>query len=56
MGAGLRIIPSLTPLFEDIVNAVVVEGKGKARILFSANAADHAEVVKRRLPELEKAV
>ena len=52
IGAGLKLIPSLTPLFEDIVNTVVEEGKGKAKVLFSSNAADHAEVVKRGLPEL----
>ena len=52
IGAGLKIIPSLTPLFEDLVNFIIAEGKGKPKIMFSANAADHAEVARRRLPEL----
>lgn len=53
IGAGLKLIPSLTPLFEDLVNCMIAEGKGKPKIMFSANAADHAEVVKRRLLELQ---
>lgn len=53
LGAGLRIIPSLTPLFEDLVNTIIVQGKGKAKVMFSANAADHVQVVKRVLPELD---
>lgn len=51
-GAGLKLIPSLTPLFEDLLNTVVTEGKGRSKIMFSANAADHMEVVSRRLLEL----
>ena len=53
IGAGLKLIPSLTPLFEDLLNTIVTEGRGKPRIMFSANAADHADVVRRRLPELD---
>ena len=52
IGAGLKIIPSLTPLFEDLINTIVTEGEGKPKLLFSANAADHAEVVKLGLPDL----
>ena len=33
-GAGLRLVPALTPLFEELVNIVVAEGKGKPKILF----------------------
>ena len=53
IGAGLKLIPSLTPLFEELVNFIVTEGNGKQRILFSANAADHEQVVRRRLIELQ---
>lgn len=53
IGAGLKAIPSPTPLVEELVNFVVAEAKGQPRLLFSANAADHAQVVSRRLPELQ---
>lgn len=53
IGAGLKLIPSLTPLFEDLLNTIVAEGKNKPRIMFSSNAADHLEVVRRRLSELQ---
>lgn len=52
IGAGLKLIPSLTPLFEDLLNTIVREGKTKPKIMFSANAADHLKVVRRRLSEL----
>lgn len=54
-GAGLKLIPSLTPLFEELVNTVVTEGTARPKIMFSANAADHLEVVRRRLKESEMA-
>ncbi len=54
IGAGLKLIPSLTPLFEDILNTAISTNEGKSKIMFSANAADHLAVVKRALPELDK--
>jgi hypothetical protein len=33
-GAGLRLVPSLTPHFEELVNIVIAEGKGNPKILF----------------------
>lgn len=52
-GAGLRLIPALTPLLEDLVNTAFEAGKSKPKVMFSANAADHLEAVRRRLPYLK---
>ena len=53
IGAGLRVIPSLTLLFEDLMNTIVSTSKTEPKLMFSANAADHLEVVKRRTTELK---
>lgn len=52
IGGGLKMIPSITPLFEDIINTIIASNTGKPKILFSANGMDHWEVAKRGFPEL----
>lgn len=50
IGAGLRLIPKHTVLFEALVNAVV-ELAPQARLAFNASPADAAEAVQRWFPQ-----
>lgn len=52
IGAGVRRIPQLAELLEDIVNTAVTASGGRSKFLFSATGGDHWDVVKRGFPEL----
>lgn len=48
IGAGLRLLPAHTALFEALVNAVVESAPG-ARLAFNATPGDAADAVRRQL-------
>lgn len=53
IGVGVRRMPQLTDMFEDIVNAIISSSGGNSKVLFLQRGDDHLECVKRAFPELE---
>jgi len=49
IGAGVRLVPPNTPLFEKLVN-VVHERAGQAKLCFNTNPTDSADAVRRWIP------
>ena len=53
IGVGVRRVPQLTDLFEDVINTIIASSGGKSKVLFLQRGDDHLECVKRGFPELE---
>ena len=53
IGAGVRRMPQIVELFEEITNSIIATSGGRARVLFLQKGDDHLECVRRVLPELE---
>ncbi|KAJ8607780.1 hypothetical protein MRB53_040076 [Persea americana] len=52
IGSGVRLLPPMVPVLENIVNTTSSSSEGRIKILFSTDAVDHGVVIKRGFPGL----